>query len=107
MFANGFFNEKLVPGKCETGIDFEYDSVKNNLKHKDKCLSYHADGNMELLGCDNLNACKPNEDLNNCMNFKFIKYGGLEIDGHNSCLNVNKYTFIAEPCEMSSKADLE
>lgn len=99
-----FFN-KLIPGDCENGIEFEYS--KNKLKHKNQCLSYHADGNVELLGCDNLDSCKPNESLTNCMNFKFIKYGGLEIDGNNSCLNINKKSFIAEPCDMSSKADIE
>lgn len=97
--------DKIVTRNCEDAKEFQYDNMK--LKHQDKCLSYHADGNLELMSCDNLNRCKPNEDLNNCMNFKFVKYGGLEIDGNNSCLNPNKNTFIAEPCDTSANADLK
>jgi hypothetical protein len=96
---------KIVPRDCtETDVEFIYKN--NNLKYKNKCLSFHSDGNIEFLNCDNLSSCKPNTDLNNCLNFKFIKYGGLEIDGNNSCLNPNKNTWIGETCEMSAKADI-
>ena len=98
-------NGKIVPMACnEVKTEFLYD--KNRLKIKDKCLSYHSDGNIELLKCDNPNNCKPNTTLNNCMNFKFIKYGGLEIDGNNSCLNPSRNTLLGEKCEMSGDANL-
>lgn len=96
---------KIVPRPCED--DIVKVSYKNNqIKIKNKCLSFHSDGKIELLNCNNPNSCKPNTNLNNCMNYKFIKYGGLEIDGNNSCLNPNKNTWIGENCEMSSKADI-
>lgn len=97
-------SDKIVASNCEEGSEFVYSG--DNIKYKNKCVSFHANGNIELLGCDNLNACKPNESLNNCMNFKFIQYGGLDIDGNNSCLNPSQKTFIAEPCDMSGKANI-
>lgn len=97
---------KIVPRDCNEDSLTQFEYKDNKIKHKKKCLSFHANGNLELLACDNLNSCKPNEDLNNCMNFKFIKYGGLEIENNNSCLNPKKNTFIAEPCNMSGKSDI-
>lgn len=98
-------NGKIEPKPCSVDTtQFTYE--KNKIKSKGKCLSYHADGNLEMLSCDNPSNCKPNTTLNNCMDFKFIKYGGLEINGNNSCLNPSRYTWIGENCEMSGKANI-
>lgn len=95
----------IRPYDCEqTNTLFKYENEK--LKYKDKCLSFHKDGDIDLLNCDNPNNCKPNTFLNNCINYKFIKYGGLEIDGNNGCLNPSKNNWISENCDMSAKADI-
>ena len=101
---------KVVSKNCDF-VKTEFEYVNDRLRYVDKdgnkCLSYHADGNLELLTCDNIHTCKPNEMLNNCMDYKFIKYGGLEIKDNNSCLNPRQNTFIGEPCLTSSNADLK
>ena len=97
---------KIVSRPCnEANMKISY--KENRLQSEGKCLSFHADGNIELLKCDNPSNCKPNTDLNNCMDYKFIKFGGLEIDGNNSCLNPSsRNSWIAEKCETSGKADI-
>ena len=97
---------KIVPRNCEDEIEARFKYQDNKLKYKEKCVAYHADGQLDFIPCDNPVSCKPNSTLNNCMDFKFVKYGGLEIYGNNSCLNPNKNTWIGEPCENSGKADI-
>lgn len=97
--------DNIVPMDCNDVTEtIEYKN--NKLIMNNKCLSFHSDGKIDLLNCNNPNSCKPNTNLNNCMNYKFIKYGGLEIDGNNSCLNPEKYKWIGENCETSAKANI-
>lgn len=98
--------DKLSHVDCDSknAIKFKYEDGK--LKHKDKCLSFHHDGNMEFLKCNNPSSCKPNSELNNCMKYKFVKYGGVEIDGNSSCLSPSGITWKGEKCDGSPRADL-
>lgn len=98
-------NGKIVANPCRNvKLKFKYEN--NKFKHQGKCLSYHKDGDMELINCDSINQCKPNETYNNCMNFKFIKYGGLEIMDNNSCVAQNKGTIITEQCDQAPRINM-
>ena len=94
---------RLLPKNCDNSLTFEYKN--DQLKTKDGCLSFHRDGKIELVPCDSLDTCKPNEE-GNCKKFKFIKYGGLEIMGKNNCLNIDNSSFVQEPCDMSARSDI-
>ena len=96
---------RMIPKNCDDDLTLEFEYKNHQLKNKDGCLSFQRDGKIELVPCDGLDTCKPNDE-GNCKKFKFIKYGGLEIVGKNNCLNNDGSSFVQEPCNMSASSDI-
>ena len=81
-------NNKVFTTKCEEAKKYKYDGL--NIKNEyDYCLSYHYNKNLSFIPCNINTKCEYKSDMNNCKNFKFRKYGSIEIDGLNKCLDEN------------------
>lgn len=81
-------NNKVDFVDCKYGNKYTYNGL--NIKNKNNyCLSYHNDGNVSFVPCNTEGKCKQGEKINNCRNFKFRKYGSLEIDDLDLCLDID------------------
>lgn len=79
-------NNKLIMTNCENAKKYKYDKL--NIKNKDNlCLSYHNEKDLTFIPCNIKSVCKVNNEINNCKDFKFRKYGSLEIDELDLCLD--------------------
>lgn len=79
-------NNKIIMINCEEAKKYKYNGL--NIKNKNnQCLSYHNEKDLSFIPCNIDSKCKVNSEINNCKDFKFRKYGSLEIDKLDLCLN--------------------
>ena len=79
---------KLHFGSCHKATTFDMKDGK--IKHGNKCVSFHGNGEVELIDCEAPTECR--ESGGNCNKFKPRKFGGMEIAGTGKCLNSTKYS---------------
>ena len=80
---------KLSFGTCSSKTT-TFDFKDGKIKHGDKCVSFHGNGEIELIDCEAPTNCT--ESGGNCNKFKPRRFGGMEIVGTGRCLNSTKYT---------------
>ena len=79
---------KLSFGTCGSATTFVLKDGK--IKHGDKCVSFHGNGEVDLIDCEAPYECS--ESGGNCNKFKPRRFGGMEIVGTGKCLNSTKYS---------------
>lgn len=80
--------DKLHFGHCNKATSFDMKDGK--IKYGDKCVSFHENGELELIDCGAPTECGASGG--NCNKFAPRKFGGMEIVGTGKCLNSTKYT---------------
>jgi len=80
-------NNKIIITDCDNSK--KYNLTKNNkiINNNKDCFTYHNDKDITFTPCNTELNCKKNNLINNCKIIKFRKYGGLEINKLNKCLD--------------------
>lgn len=79
---------KISFGICGSATTFVLKD--GQIRHGDKCVSFHGNGEIDLIDCDAPHEC--GESGGNCNKFEMRRFGGMEVVGLDKCLNSTKYT---------------
>ena len=80
-------NNNLSFGRCSNATKFNMEN--GQIKYKDNCVSYHENGEVDLIDCDAPTECSISGG--NCNKFQIRRFGGIEVVGTDKCLNSTKY----------------